>query len=126
MNSSNTIVLLLSGGGFVFLAALVAPIVSKRLNKATDAATSAKTLSETAVALTTEMKDRMVTAEKKCDKCIGELAKTNRRLDKAWESNDALIDAVTELLPLVPAGSEQTKAARAAIRAARRVRYDDV
>ncbi|AEL98193.1 hypothetical protein PBI_BIGNUZ_30 [Mycobacterium phage BigNuz] len=39
------------------------------------------------------------------------------------KSLDRLIDAVTELIPLVPADAAETAAVRAAVRAARRARY---
>ncbi|QFG09059.1 membrane protein [Mycobacterium phage ThulaThula] len=54
--------------------------------------------------------------DQRCRRCEAALARRD-------ESIDRLIDAVTELIPLVPAGASETANVRAAIQAARRARY---
>lgn len=54
--------------------------------------------------------------EQRCQRCEDALADRDVAID-------ALIDAVTELIPLVPADAEETEAVRAAIRTARRSRH---
>ncbi|OBF14375.1 hypothetical protein A5720_28295 [Mycolicibacterium conceptionense] len=54
--------------------------------------------------------------DKRCRRCENELSKRDEMLDR-------VIDAITELIPLVPADAAETESARAAVRAARRARY---
>ncbi len=54
--------------------------------------------------------------ERRCQRCEDALVAERTAID-------ALIDAVSELIPLVPAGAAETEAVRAAIRTARRSRH---
>jgi hypothetical protein len=122
---NGTVIGTLAGGVLLFLSSILVPVISKRLNRATDAATSAETLSKTAVSLTTEMKDRMVSAEKKCDECLGALGEMRRRAERRDRSLDAVHAALLEIVPLLPADSTETAMLRAAIHTVQQARYEN-
>lgn len=60
----------------------------------------------------------------RCDKCMVELRLERHERAKDRARLDALLDAVVEIVPLLPADSESTVSLRAAIRTARQARYE--
>jgi hypothetical protein len=59
-----------------------------------------------------------------CDDCLSKLHKMERRDLRRDRIEDAMLDAMVEVVPLLPADGEQTAALRAAIRTARQARYE--
>jgi predicted S18 family serine protease len=140
-----TIIGTLIGGVLLFLSSILVPVIAKRLNKATDAATNAEKLSTSAVKIVEKLESRLDETENelgqtksRCDQCLEDLGvaisradaaearadAAERRADRNDRTNTALIDAWTEALPLLEADAEATKFLRATIRAARQARYE--
>jgi hypothetical protein len=115
----------LVGGILVFLSSILVPVVTKRLNKATDAAASAEKLGNTAVNLATVLEKRVFQAEQQCEDCLGELDKMKHRALKRDRSLDAVHAALLEIVPLLDADAQATEMLRAAIRTLARTRYDE-
>jgi hypothetical protein len=115
----------LIGGVLVFLSSILVPIITKRLNKATDAAASAEKLGNTAVNLATVLEKRVFQAEQQCEDCLGELDKMKHRALKRDRSLDAVHAALLEIVPLLDADAQATEMLRAAIRTLARTRYDE-
>lgn len=143
---NGTVVGTLLGGLLLFLSSLLVPVISKRVNKATDAADSAQKLSASAVALASGFQERIEATEDRCNECLAELKiaigradaaerradaaerradSAERRADRNDRTNSALIDAWTEAIPLLDADNEATKFLRATVRAARQARYEN-
>lgn len=120
-----TVVGTLAGGVLLFLSSILVPVISKRLNKATDAAVSAKTLSESAVALASGFKERIEDTEERCNSCLKELSAMKKRAEKRDRSLDAVHDALLEIVPLLDADAESTMKLRAVIQTVRQARYAD-
>ena len=89
---------------------LAAEVDAKRDNTLADAAQKWQQM------LDQSRMEAYLEVEKRCKKC-------ERGLTSRDTAIDALIDAMTELIALVPAGAVETEAARAAIRTARRARH---
>jgi hypothetical protein len=149
---SHTIVGLLSGGGFIFIATIFGPVITKRLNKNADETTNAEKLTGIAVTLVKPLQERIDEAEEKitqttarCDECLAKLktaaaradaaearanqaeqraAAAERRADRNDRTNTALINAWEIALPLLAADAEATKFLRVTIRAANQARYE--
>lgn len=98
--------------------ALVGAIVNAMLGRGGQRADIADKVSEASDRIFARMDLEIAKVEKRCKRCENELHSRDTAID-------ALIDAVTELLPLVPAGATETEAARAAIRTARRSRHEN-
>lgn len=62
--------------------------------------------------------------ERQCSDCLGKLRKMEKRDQRRDRIEDAMLDAMVEIVPLLPADSEHTAALRAAIHTARRARYE--
>lgn len=132
MNNSVGIYIALLTGGLGLLTAVVVPLVTKRLNKSSEAADAAHKKAEeveiiakastSAVALVQEnlkeTKEELTKTRKQCGSCLS-------RLDRLTRANDALLDAVVEIVPLLKEDEEHTRVLRAAVRTARQVRYLD-
>lgn len=81
-------------------------------------------------------KSEVESVEEKCESCLKSLEilrteqkrereKYEERIRRLEESNYALIDAALEIVPLLDADADHTKALRATIRAARQARYKE-
>lgn len=134
MNS--TVVGTLIGGLLLFLSSLLVPVISKRLNKATDAASSAEKLGTTAVNLVTKLESRLEKTEGECTACQLKLAGlevqvVKERLERQKERDQerveraAMYDAMARVIPLLQADAEQTAALQVAMRTARGQRGQD-
>lgn len=150
---NGTVIGTLLGGLLLFISSILVPVITKKLNKRIDDATSAEKFTDIAAKLTSNMDVRLEKAEAKlettqtrCDECLKELAvaitraddaekradaaerradAAERRADRNDRTNSALIDAWQEALPLLDADTEATRFLRATIRAARQARYED-
>lgn len=148
-----TIIGTLAGGVLLFLSSILVPVISKRLNKRIDDATSAEKFTVIAEKLTTRLDSRLEKTETqlqdtevklsktetKCNQCLQDLERAIARADRAEHradkaerraaqidrSNAALIDAWTAALPLLDANAGETLALRTAIAAARNARHAD-
>lgn len=78
--------------------------------------------------------ERVGEVKEKCSQCLSELATIRSeqirermtyelRISNLEQSNYALIDAALEIVPLLDADAEHTRALRAAVRTARQARY---
>ena len=128
--STQTIVLLL-GALSPFIAAAVTVFTNKRLNSANADKIGAEREDVLAEAQRKAQETALESAsaayrgvKEQCDECVARLADMRRELNKERRSNDALLDAVIEIVPLLDASDERTRMLRAAVRTARHTRYD--
>ena len=115
---------LLSSGVVTALVPALIVVMNRRQNKALSEKTLAEaqqTAQETAL---DSAEKAYATVKRQCDACFNELDKVRVAQDKIRAACDALIDAVVEVVPLLPADAESTLTLRAAIRSARQARYD--
>lgn len=122
----------LVGGVLLFISSIFVPIISKKLNKATDAASSAEKISAgaeknagMALRIAETLEEKVESAETRCRECLGELDDMKRRADKRDKALDAIHAALVEIVPLLAATPAATKLLRAAIRTVRQARYED-
>lgn len=122
---NGTVIGTLAGGFLLFLSSILVPVISKRLNKATDAATSAKMLSESAVALASGFQERIEDTEERCNNCLAELKKMKQRAERRDRSLDAVHSALSAIVPLLDVDAESSRMLREAILAVAQARYAD-
>lgn len=67
---------------------------------------------------------RFQALKESCDSCLSKLERMEARDARRDRIEDALIDAVIEAIPLLPANADQTRAIRAAVAAARQAKYE--
>lgn len=82
-----------------------------------------ETALESAAAAYQNVERRCISCEKRLESMEAKLADRDKTISGLRETNSALLDAFTEVLPLLPGNSAETQAARAAIQKARRTRY---
>jgi predicted metal-binding protein len=128
----NAVVGTLIGGVLLFISSIFVPIISKKLNKATDAASSAEKISVgaeknagMALRIAEDLERKVVTAETRCNECLGELGLMRRRADKRDRALDAIHTALLEIVPLLHANPDATKMLRATIRTVKQARYSE-
>lgn len=129
---SATVIGSLVGGGLLFLSSIIVPIVTKKLNKATDAAASAEKIStgaekNAAMALRISeglekkaagLEEKLTTTEKQCNNCLERLSRRDRTLD-------AVHAALTEVLPLMNSEDRAYPMIQAVIASIASTRIDD-
>lgn len=137
--NSDTIVGLLTGGGFLFLASVIVPFLSKKLNKGMEAADASQKAAQTSESFAKAAETLVAGADKQiqqarqelsavqttCNQCLDELAKLRTRDAKRDLALDAVHAALLEIVPLLNADGPATEMLRAAIRTVARARYDD-
>lgn len=101
----------------VFLSSLLVPVISSRLNKATDAAANAERSASSAEKLSGSALKIVERVEKECETC-------KRHLDAARSMLVSLIEVDERILPLLPTEHELTDALAATLMLARRSLWD--
>lgn len=131
MNTDATVVGTIVGGVLLFASSILVPFITKRANKADSAAEAARRSAETAESFTTTAKElvdgvkaQLTDTRRKCDRCLNELHAIKRKEQRRDRSLDAVHAALLEIVPLLPANSQETSMLRAAIRAVARTRYN--
>jgi hypothetical protein len=105
-----TILGALGTGVLVFLSSLLVPVISKRLNKATDAAHNAETTASSAEKISGSALKIVERLEKDCARCDERLTLTKGALES--------------LIQLLPADNEYTDDLAATLEAAQRTLWD--
>lgn len=121
---SGTILGILITSTLAFLGVILAPIVTKRLNRVEAAVANAEKLSGGSMELVDRLEKRLEKTEQelgktetRCSSCLTELEDERRR-------SNLLYNAMLEMLPLIAADSAQTEHVRAALAAYRRSRFE--
>lgn len=112
-----TIVGGLIGGILVFMSSLLVPIISKRMNKASDAAENAERSATSAEKLSISALNIVERLEKDCRRC-------EVRLGAAKGALESLIQVNQRIIPLLPAEHAVTAELVEGLRAARRTLWD--
>lgn len=107
----------LVGALLVFMSSLLVPIVTKKLNKATDAAENAEKSANSAEKLSTSALKIVERLEKDCQRCDARLIVTKGALESLIQVNQLII-------PLLPADHEFTEDLVATLDAAKRALWD--
>jgi hypothetical protein len=112
-----TILGALGTGVLVFLSSLLVPVISKRLNKATDAAHNAETTASSAEKISGSALKIVERLEKDCARCDERLTLTKGALE-------SLIQVNRNIIHLLPADNEYTDDLAATLEAAQRTLWD--
>lgn len=114
---NGTVIGALIGGVLVFLSSLLVPVITKRMNKATDAAHNAETAASSAERISGSALKIVERLEKDCQRCDERLATTKGALE-------ALIHVSELICPLVPADEDKAADLKYTLEAARRALWD--
>lgn len=104
-------------GVLLFLSSLLVPVISKRLNKATDAASNAERSATTAEKLSGSALKIVERLETDCKRCDERLAMTKGALE-------SLIHVSQEIVPLLPADHDRAQEWMETLQAAQRTLWD--
>lgn len=107
----------LGTGVLVFLSSLLVPVISKRLNKATDAAHNAEASASSAEKISGSALKIVERLEKDCQRCDERLGTTKGALE-------SLIHVSETVIPLLPVDHDVADDLTATLEAARRALWD--
>lgn len=133
---NGTVIGALATGVLLLIGTLCAPMITKKMNKATDAADSAAkiaaaagTNSEWALKIAQGFEKQLDDTKKQCTACTEKLSAMETQLHEERRQDrierDAMYTAMAEVVPLLHADAAQLTGLRAAMATARRVRFDD-
>lgn len=114
---NGTVIGALIGGVLVFVSSLLVPIITKRMNKASDAAHNAEMSATSAERISGSALKIVERLEKDCQRCDERLGSTKGALESLIHVNEMI-------LPLIPADHEIAEDLQATLDAARRALWD--
>jgi pyruvate formate-lyase activating enzyme-like uncharacterized protein len=133
---NGTVIGALATGVLLFISSLLVPVVSKKLNKATDAADSASKISaaaagsaDMALKIAQQFEKQLGETRKQCTDCAKKLAALEKKLQEERQQDrlerDTMYAAMSAAVTLLASdAADQTAALRAAMELALRVRDD--
>lgn len=122
----------LIGGVLVFLSSIFVPIITKRMNKATDAAVSAEKISAgaeknaaMALRISEGLEQKLEKTEERCANCLTELDEVKRRIQRRDRTIDSVQAALVEIIPLLNPDDQVTTMVQAVVQTIAKTRAEE-